>query len=277
MERENVIGKYTPASRSFFLDLYSHRGLLGSFVGRDLTSKYRGTFMGLFWNVINPLVMLALYTFIFSVIFKAKWGTEDSTGMYALYLFSGMVPWLAFSESVSRSTGIIMNHENLVKRTVFPLEILPSYIVVSGLVTELFSLGILLVAAFVMLKGLSLYLVFLPLLLVLQILFSLGFAFFFASICVFFRDVIHLVGLALMAWFFMTPIIYSETYIPENLRFLVWANPMALLVSMFRSVVLEGTMPAFWKLALFSAWAVVTFWGGLFFFKKTKWEFADVI
>ena len=277
MNAFDTLKTYATTPVKFFRDMYVRRELLRSFVGRDITRKYKGTIMGLFWNVINPLVMLAIYTFIFSVIFKAKWGTNDSTGMYALYLFSGMVPWLAFQESISRSTGIIMNHHNLVKKTVFPLELLPSYLVISSLVTECFSLIILLGTTLFVLKHLSVYLVFLPLLLLLQIMFAMGLACFFASICVFFRDVAHFVNLMLLAWMFLTPIMYPATLIPERLRFLVWMNPMALLISMFRNVVLEGSPPALWKLGAFSAWAVVTFCAGLFFFKKTKWEFADVI
>jgi lipopolysaccharide transport system permease protein len=257
--------------------MYVRRELLGSFVGRDITSKYKGTIMGLFWNVINPLVMLAIYTFLFSVVLRVKFDVDDSTGNFALYLFCGMVPWLAFSESVGRSTGIIMAHQNLVKKTVFPLEILPCYVVISSLVTECFSLIILLGATLFVLKHLSVYLIFLPLLLLLQLMFAMGLACFFASICVFFRDVAHVVNLMLLAWMFLTPIMYPETLIPERLRFIVWMNPMALLVSMFRNVVLEGSPPALWKLGAFSAWAVVVFCAGLFFFKKTKWEFADVI
>ena len=261
----------------FFRDMYSHRDLLANFVGRDLTSKYKGTFIGLFWNVINPLVMLALYTFIFSVIFKVKFGTSGSTGNFALYLFCGMVPWIAFSESVSKGTAIIMAHQNLVKKTVLPLEILPTYGVLSAAITECVSLTILLIAVAVVLKQISVFLLFLPVLLLLQIFFALGLALFVASISVFIRDMEHLVGLGLIVWMFMTPIMYPETMIPERVRFLVWINPMALLISMFRSVVLEGAMPELWKLCAFTGWAVVVFFVGLAYFRNTKWEFADVI
>lgn len=258
-------------------EIFSHRELLIGFVGRDLTSKYKGTFMGLFWNVINPLVMLALYTFVFSVILRVKLGPEATTGNFALYLFCGMVPWLAFSDAVGRSTGLIMNHQNLVKKVVFPLEILPCYVVISSLVTECVSLAVLLVAALFMVKHLSIYLLVLPLLLILQALFALGFAFFFSSICVFFRDVTHFVSLMLLTWMFATPIMYPETLFPERIRFLVWLNPIAILVSMFRDIVLRGAMPELWKLGAFAAWAFVVFYAGLFFFEKTKREFADVI
>ena len=262
---------------TFLREMYVHRELLGNFASRDLTSRYRETFIGFFWNVIKPLVMLAVYTFLFSVLFKVKFGTTGTTGNFALYLFCGMVPWIAFSDSVDRAAGIIMNHANLVKKTVFPLEILPCYPVMSNIVTECIGLGILLVAAFIVAQHLTVHLLFLPLLLLLQVLFTLGLAFFFASFCVFFRDVMHVVSVMMTVWMFMTPIMYPETLIPERLRFLVWINPMALLVSMFRNVVLEGTIPALWKLGLFAAWALLLCWAGIFFFRKTKWEFADVL
>lgn len=262
---------------TFLHEMVSHRELLGSFVGRDLTSKYKGTFLGFFWNVINPLVMLVLYTFIFSVILKVKFGAAGTTGNFALYLLCGMVPWLAFSEAIGKATGIIMTHHNLVKKTVFPLEILPCYTVISGVVTECIGLGILLVAATVASNGLKVSVAFLPVLIVLQVLFTLGLAFFFSSFCVFFRDVMHFVTVMLTIWMFLTPIMYPETLYPEKVRFLVWINPMAVLVSMFRNTVLDGTIPAAWKWGLFSVWALVMFCAGLFFFRKTKWEFADVI
>jgi len=257
--------------------MFSHRELLGNFVTRDLTSRYRETFIGFFWNVIKPLVMLAVYTFLFSVIFKVKFGTTGTTGSFALYLFCGMVPWIAFADSVDRASGIIMTHTNLVKKTVFPLEILPFYPVVSNVVTECIGLGILLVAVLVSFRHFTVHLLFLPLLLLLQVLFTLGFAFFLASFCVFFRDVMHVVSVMMTVWMFMTPIMYPETLIPERMRFAVWINPMALLVSMFRNVVLEGTTPAVWKLVLFSVWALLLCGAGIFFFRKTKWEFADVL
>ncbi|MBI4833069.1 MAG: ABC transporter permease [Candidatus Lindowbacteria bacterium] len=262
---------------AFFRDIIVHRELLGSFVARDLTSKYRGTFIGFFWNVINPLVMLALYTFIFSVVLKVKFGTEGTTGNFALYLFCGMVPWLAFSDSLNRGTSIIVAHHNLVKKTVFPLEILPCYAVISGVVTECVGLGILLVAAIAAARGASMSLVILPLLIILQLLFTLGLAFFFSSMCVFFRDVMYFVGMMTTIWMFLTPIMYPETLFPERARFLLWLNPMAVLVGMFRDSVLEGNIPALWKVGAFAAWAFAAFAGGLFFFRKTKWEFADVI
>jgi ABC-type polysaccharide/polyol phosphate export permease len=233
--------------------------------------------MGLFWNVLNPLAMLVLYTFVFSVILKVKFGEDATTGNFALYLFCGMVPWLAFSDAVDRSTRLIMRHQNLVKKTVFPLEILPCYTTVSSLVTECVSLAILMVAVILMLGKISMHLVLLPVLLVLQTFFALGFALFFSSICVFFRDIMHFVGLMLLAWMFATPIMYPESLYPDRLRFLVWGNPMALLVGMFRDVVLNGTTPPLWEMGLFFFWTAVVFYLGLFFFDKTKSEFADVI
>lgn len=262
---------------SFFREMYVHRELLSNFVVRDLASKYKETFMGFFWNVIGPLITLILYTFVFSVIFKVKFGDRDTTGNFAIYLFCGMVPWLAFHEAVGKCVGIIINHTNLVKKTVFPLEVLPCYAIISSAVTELFGVGILLLATAVMLKTINATAVGVPLLMIMQGVFALGLGMFFAAMTVFFRDVMHFVPVMMTTWMFLTPIMYPETMIPERFRFLLWLNPMALHVGMFRDVVLEGTVPPITDFLAFSGYAIASFVVGLYFFRKTKWEFADVI
>jgi lipopolysaccharide transport system permease protein len=262
---------------SFITDMIRSRELLFELVRRDLTSKYRDTIIGFFWNVINPLVMLAVYTFVFSVIFKVKFGARNVPGNFAIYLFCGLVPWNAFAEAFSRCTGVIITHSDLVKKTVLPLESLPCYTVISSVVTELIGVGILLVAATIALRTVSPYLVLIPLLMILQAFFSLGLGMFFASFTVFFRDVRYFVNVLLTVWFFMTPILYPISMMPEKIRVLGFINPMTLLVTMFRDVVLEGRIPELWMLGAFAGCAFVFFLGGLYFFRRTKAEFADVI
>ena len=258
-------------------EIIDSRELLFALVHRDLMGKYRETFIGFFWNVINPLVMLAVYTFIFSVVFEAKFGDSGVPSNFALYLFCGLVPWTAFAEGLNKSAGVIISHTDMVKRAMLPLEVLPSYAVLSNVVTELIGLGILLAATIIIVRDLSVFVLIVPLLIVAQAFLTLGLGMLFASLTVFFRDMEHVVGVALTVLFFLTPILYPVAMMPEKIRFVIWLNPMALIVTMFRDAILENRMPNLWMLGVFSLWAFVLFAGGLYFFKKTKGEFADVI
>jgi lipopolysaccharide transport system permease protein len=262
---------------AFIREISESRELLRELIRRDLTSKYKGTYMGFVWSVINPLVMLGIYTFVFSYLFKVRFRPDAGGGHFVLYLFCGLVPWLAFSDAVNRCAGIILENSVLVKKSVFPLEILPLHVVLSGVFTELIGLGILLFATVVTTRALSPFIIIIPLLMILQIFFALGLGMLFGSLTVFFRDIRYIVALMLPMWMFLTPIMYPETLIPERARILIWMNPMALLVGMFRNAILDGTMPEPAKVGVLVGMVAVVFYGGLLFFRKTKSEFADVV
>ena len=158
------------------LGLYRHEALIRNFVKRDLQARYKGSAIGLFWSVVHPLVMLVLYTYIFSSILRVRVGATEGTGNFAIYLFCGLLPWNAFAEGVNRSTGVILEHANLVKRTIFPSQVLPIYPVVSGIFNQLIGLGILLVALLVTSHPLSLLILLLPAILLLQFALTVGLA-----------------------------------------------------------------------------------------------------
>lgn len=185
--------------------LYRHRALIINFVKRDLLVRYKGSVMGIFWSVAHPFIMLLLYTLVFSGILRVQVGPAEGTRIFALYLFCGMLPWNAFQDGMSRSTEVIFQHANLIKRTIFPSEILPAYIVLSCLVNELIGLTILLGAALLTAHGLGLSVLLLPVILLLQVAFTLGLAWIVAAINVFLRDVGQLLGMILTLWLFLTP------------------------------------------------------------------------
>lgn len=257
--------------------LYRNRALIGNFVRRDLLARYKGSAMGLFWSVAHPLVMLVLYTLVFSVILRVKLGPAEGTGNFALYLFCGMLPWNAFQEGMNRSTGVILEHANLIKRTILPAEILPTYIVLSSLVNELIGLVILLGAVLLTAHSLGLPLLLLPVILLLQGTFTLGLAWIVAAINVFLRDVGQLLGMVLTLWLFLTPIFYPPSLIPKSLEWILLVNPMVWVVESYRSVILRGAFPPPAPLAALAICSAFVFVLGYRLFKRMQGAFADVI
>lgn len=257
--------------------LYRHRALILNFVKRDLLARYKGSAMGLFWSVAHPLVMLVLYTLVFSVILRVQVGPAEGTRNFAIYLFCGMLPWNAFQEGMTRSTGVILEHANLIKRTVLPAEILPTYVVLSSLVNELIGLAILLGAVVLTAHTLSLPLLILPVILLLQAGFTLGLAWIVAAINVFLRDVGQLLGMILTLWLFLTPIFYPPSMIPKSLEWVLLINPMVWVVESYRSVILRGVFPPPAPLAALAICSAFAFVLGHRLFKRMQGAFADVI
>lgn len=266
-----------PLEAGGLIGLYRNRHLLALMVKRDCLGKYKGSLLGLLWPLINPIGHLLLYTFLFCIILKVRLGTDTSTGNFALYLMAGLLPWGAFAEAIARSTTIILEHPNLVKRVVFPLQILPLINVFSALVTEAVAFSILLVAVLAYKHSLPTSLVYLPLIALSQMLLSAGLSWFIGSLSVYVRDIRHIMALALSAWMYCTPIVYPPTALPAKLHFMLWLNPMAGIVLDYRRVVLEGLSPDWGHYAAYTSLAVVMFFLGLKFFEATKRSFADVM
>jgi lipopolysaccharide transport system permease protein len=251
--------------------------LMFTFAKRELLSRYKGSALGIAWAVLTPVVMIAIFTFIFAGIFGARFGASSSHWDYALYLFCGLLPWSMFQESVQQSANTIVAHANLVKRVVFPLETLPAAQALAALGNQLFATIALLIAIVAIRQELQLTALWLPLLLIPQLLFALGAAWLIASLGVFLRDIAQGITLLLMAWMYLTPIIYPEAIVPENMRRFVELNPFTPLVRSYRRVFLEGVAPDWRGLAYFTIVAVVLFVVGYWWFARTRKNFADVI
>src|SRR5499426_3501952 len=257
--------------------LPSRAELIFSFAKRELLGRYKGSALGIAWAVLTPVVMIAIFTFIFAGIFGARFGANDSHWDYALYLFCGLLPWTMFQESVQQSANTIVVHSNLVKRVVFPLETLPAAQVLAALGNQLFATIALLIASIIIRQRLELTALWLPVLLILQLLFALGASWLIASLGVFLRDITQGITLLLMAWMYLTPIIYPESLVPEGLRLYVNFNPFTALVRSYRRIFLEGAAPDWSGLAYFSAFALVIFVFGYCWFARTRKSFADVV
>ena len=258
-------------------ELPSRLELILSLSRRELLARYKGSALGVVWALVTPVVTIAIFTFIFAGIFGARFGVSSSAWDYAIHLFCGLLPWTMFQEAVLHSSTTIVSHANLVKRVVFPLETLPIALTLSSLGNQLFGTIALLIAILLIRQQFPVSIFWLPVLLIPQLLFTLGVAWLIASLGVFLRDIAQGINLVMMAWMFLTPIIYPESIVPERYRPFVNLNPFTPLIRSYRRVLIEGTAPDWSGLAYFTAFALVSFFFGYWWFARTRKNFADVI
>jgi lipopolysaccharide transport system permease protein len=257
--------------------LYANRSLLRSLVIRDIETRYRGTMLGFLWAVVYPLMMLAVYAFVFGGVFNARWGSGGGMKDFVLMLYCGLIVHAVFSETLTRSPSAILSHPSYVKKVVFPLELLP----ISHLASAIFNtlIGLVLLCVFLLIQHQSipptaLYvpLVFIPLLLL-----TAGLAWFLAAIGVFFRDVGQMIGVAMSVLLFLSPIFYPATSAPTLAQKLIYLNPLTYPIEELRTVLILGNQPDWWHWLAYFAVSVVVAIGGLWVFQKSRPAFADVI
>ena len=257
----------------------NHR-LIRSMARRDILARYRGSFGDVFWTVLNPLLLMSTYFFVFGVVLRTRFGPDQSSTGFALYFLAGMLPWLAFSEPAGRAPFVILEHRNFVKKLIFPLDTLPVNQVVSGLVTELFAAAIFVVALLLIRGSIPWAVVWLPLLLIPQLLLTLGICWFLSALGVFLRDLGQLMGFVLTLWFFITPICYPEANLeslPAPAMAILRKNPMYVLVRGYRAMLLEHHAPELLPLIKLWVVALALFWLGYAWFYKLRKSFADII
>ncbi len=254
--------------------IWRNRGLIRVMVRRDILGRYKGSFGGSLWTVISPLLFMATYFVVFGIILYNK--KYSSRSYFALYFLAGMLPWLAFSEAVGRSPGVILEHRNFVKKLVFAVETIPVNLVLSGLVTELFAVGLYCALLLIFRHAIPVTVLWLPVLLIPQVLFTVGISWFLAALGAFVRDLGQIIGFILTAWFFLTPICYPEEQLPQSIPFLT-KNPLYVLVHNYRAIFFENRAPAFGPLWKFSLLAILVFVLGHAWFYKLRKSFADMI
>ncbi len=253
------------------------RSLIRSMVRRDIAGRYAGSYGGAFWTVLHPLLMMLAYWFVFGLVLRTRFGDDGRPSNFVLYFLAGMLPWLAFSEAVGRAPTIVLEHASFVKKLVFPLEILPLNLVFAGLFSEFFGLLIFVVAMLGFDRPPTQTALWLPLILIPQILFTTAVSWFLAALGVIFRDMGQIIGFLMTVWFFTTPICYPETSLPPNMLWLFDKNPLYVLVRAYRSVLLEGSPPDWVPLAVLTAVSLVLFVLGHAWFYKLKKSFADMV
>jgi lipopolysaccharide transport system permease protein len=238
--------------------------------------------MGLLWSFLNPLFMLAVYTFFFAVVFKSRWGTVPNGGaesktLFAVLLFVGIIVHSLFAEVLNRAPSLILGNVNYVKKVVFPLEILPVISMGSALFHSVVSLGVLLLVFIVFNGFLHWTVIFLPFIFLPLIILTMGLAWMLSSLGVFVRDVGQTIGLAMTVLMFLSPVFYPITSLPERLRPWMLANPLTFIIEQARAVLIWGQMPNWAGLLLYTAVSIVVAWLGFVWFQKTRKGFADVL
>ena len=257
--------------------VWRNRKLIGSMVRRDILSRYRGSFGGTLWTFLNPLLLMATYFFVFGVVLRTRFENDTSRTGFVLYFLAGMLPWLAFSEAVGRSPNVILEYRTFVKKIVFPLETLPINLVISGTVTEAIGLVIFTIGLFAVRGAIPASVVWLPLLLIPQILFTAGLCWMLAATGVYVRDLGQVTGYLLTLWFFLTPICYPESSLPASALPMLRFNPLFVLVRAYRAVFLENQSPSMrGVIGLWMVGAAVAVIGYAWFHRLRK-SFADVI
>lgn len=269
---------FSAAPIEMVASLWRNRSLIHASSKREVLGRYRGSALGLLWSFLIPLLMLAVYTFVFSVVFKARWSSgSESKSEFALILFAGLMVFNLFSECINRAPGLILSNANYVKKVVFPLEILPFVCLLSATYHMLISLGVWLVAYSILTGMPHATVLLLPLIILPFMLLILGLSWALASLGVFLRDVAQLIGIVVTTLMFLTPIFYPASALPENYRYIFYLNPLTPVIETTRNILFWGKIPDFPVVAL--CWLVMGFvaWLGFAWFQKTRKGFADVL
>ncbi|NWC55586.1 MULTISPECIES: ABC transporter permease [Pseudomonas] len=263
---------------SMVASLWKNRSLISQMTKREVIGRYRGSVMGLTWSFFNPILMLAVYTFVFSEIFKSRWvGVDTGKGGFAILLFVGMIVHGLFAECANRAPSLVMTNSNYVKKVVFPLEILPVITLGSALFHSCISLIVLLAAQFLITGQLYWTALLFPLILVPLILATLGISWLLASLGVYLRDVGHVITVLTTVLLFLSPVLYPVAALPEVYKPWLKLNPLTYIIEESRSVLLFGHLPHWGSLGVAIVIGVLIASIGFWFFQKTRKGFADVI
>lgn len=258
-------------------NLYSQRWLAVYFVQRQLTSNYKGSFLGLSWLFLSPLLLIILYTLVFSQFLGLRFRETDSVANFGLYLYCGLIPYMAFAETLNQGVTSIRSNANLVGKVVFPVEVLPLSTAATAFTSQFFGLVGLLILTGILEHALKPTAFLLPLFMVAQLMFLVGLCFVAAVVGTYLPDIKETVRAFVRAMFFVTPIIFPVERVPDDFQFLVTYNPLAYLVGAWRNLVLDGTVPSLTATLWFSLFAVSLLIGGFVLFVKARPRFGDML
>jgi lipopolysaccharide transport system permease protein len=263
--------------RHFLRNLVERRTLLMQLVRRDFQQRYVGSAAGWLWGAIHPLVLLLSYYFIFEVCLKTTLPAGEVTDNYPMFLFCGFLPWLLFQDTVVRSAGSLIEHSNLITKTVFPAEVVPVSIFLSSLIHHLIALTVVVACAAIFLKFMTLKILLLPIYMLFIGLLGVGVGWIVSSLHVYLRDTAQVLTVVMTLWFWMTPIMITEQMIPSRFHRLIELNPMSRVVSGYRYRLLSAQWPSLRELAVLAAYSITVFILGGLFFRHLKRGFADVL
>lgn len=265
---------------SLFASLWQNRELISKMVIREVIGRYRGSALGLLWSFFNPVFMLIVYTFVFSEIFKSRWGGASASGSkteFAIVLFVGLIVQGLFSEILNRAPTLILANVNYVKRVVFPLEVLPVITLGATLFHSLISMGVLLLA-FVLFNGyLHWTILFIPFVIFPLLILTLGLAWIFSALGVFLRDIGQTIAIITTVLTFLAPVFYPISAVPDRFKPYIMANPLTFIIEQARDVLIWGIAPDWQGLSIYTAVSIVIVWAGYMFFQKIRKGFSDVL
>lgn len=254
---------------NIFKNLYNYRELIKTSVKKDIGGKYKHSFLGVLWSFFNPLLQIAVYAIIFPLIMR------NQIPNYTLFMVCGLIPWTYFSTVLNRASFIMIENGNILKKVYFPREILPLSLVMSETVNFLISSIIILAFVIINGTGLSIYILFYPLVLLVQFVLLLGISLIFSSVTVYFRDLQHFIGVALQLFFYATPIVYSIDAIPENFRWILKFNPMTYIIEGYRDIFYSKSIPDIKMLGIILVIGIIVTVIGYLIFNKLQKRFAE--
>ncbi|MFB8791979.1 MAG: ABC transporter permease [Potamolinea sp.] len=271
------VRRYLPISQQWWAKF----DLLRTLVQRDLEARYKGSVLGNLWPLLNQLSQLLIYTYVFSIVLNVKLnlkGLPANDATFGLWLFAGLLPWMAFTGGLSQAAASVLMQPNLVKKVVFPLALLPLVPILSTFIESTFGLIALIVLVAVSSQTLHATLVLLPLVFLPQLLLTAGLGYLMAGFTVFLRDIPQTLSVILNLWFYLTPIVYPASVIPKEFRELVfWLNPLAAIAEVYRDLVLVGEVQHWGEWGVASAISLVVFCLGVWCYRRLRPAFADVL
>ncbi|MGX2040488.1 ABC transporter permease [Methylocaldum sp. MU1018] len=269
---------FSLAPREMITTIWRNQVLIRALIKREVVGRYRGSVLGILWSFFNPVFMLVVYTFVFSVVFKARWnGGGDSKTEFALILFAGLMVFNLFAECVNRAPGLIISNINYVKKIIFPLEILPVVSFGAAIFHTAISFVVWLLFFLLFLGLPPITALLLPITIFPLMLFTLGLTWFLASLGVYLRDVGQFIGIIITALMFLSPIFYPVSVLPEEYQPFLLINPLTPMIEQVRDILIWGKAPDWYSLVGYFAASAVIAWLGFVWFQKTRKGFADVL
>lgn len=252
-------------------EIYQYRHMLKTLIKQDITGRYKGSFLGFLWTLLNPLLMLFVYSIVFQFVFKSD------IEHYSIYLFICLMPWNAFANTIAVGTTCVSNNASILKKVYFPREVLPLAVVISNVIQYFFSAVIIFIALLVSGIGITWTALFLPLIVLVQAVFSLGLIMVLSAANVYIRDVQYIMNPVMMIWMYACPILYSITMVPEKYLKIYKMNPMTLIMQEYQNILYKQQMPDFRSLGIVALIAVIMLVIGYVTFNKLQRRFAEEV
>lgn len=264
----------------YFVTVYKHRYLIAQMIRREISRRYQGSALGLAWSFLYPLLMLVVYTFVFSVVFKARWGGGEVTESrvdFAIILFAGLIVFNLFAEIVNNAPSLILGNVNYVKKVIFPLEILPLVSAGAVFFNSLISLLVLMVAQLLFKGRVPLTALYFPLVVLPLLMLGLGISWFLSALTVYIRDIAQITSIFTSILMFVSAVFFPVTSLPEKYQTIMFFNPVAVVVSESRKVLVFGETPNWAMLGVLLLFGALVASAGYWWFQKTRKGFADVL